>query len=191
MRLSFHLRLLSVFLCPHALNGFHSWPTWSSSDEDRLLGVSFSLILSWSRTVGVYDKCPFQLTWMLLTHFDKCLFVMMTSDEDGMNKQTRLHGPPPFSLPGSSFFTSLSSCECTGVFDVSRFHAVTEPPVVPLSCFNFAVSANKIHDRTCLPAAHPVCSLFSTLSPSRTHTVYLWHWKRQLEKQNITLSLFF
>lgn len=113
-------------------------------------------ILSWSRTVGVYDKCPFQLTWMLLTHFDKCLFVMMTSDEDGMNKQTRLHGPPPFSLPGSSFFTSLSSCECTGVFDVSRFHAVTEPPVVPLSCFNFAVSANSIHDRTCLPAAHPV-----------------------------------
>lgn len=71
-------------------------------------------ILSWSRTVGVYDKCPFQLTWMLLTHFDKCLFVMMTSDEDGMNKQTRLvlhslRASPHASAPESLMFT-LSCC---------------------------------------------------------------------------------
>lgn len=57
----------------------------------------------------MYDKCPFQLTWMLLTHFDKCLFVMMTSDEDGMNKQTRL---VLHSLRASPHASALESLMC-------------------------------------------------------------------------------
>ena len=119
---------------------------------------------------------------MLLRRFHKCLFVMM--------KIVCLHGLPPFSLPGCSFFTSLSPCGCTQVFDVSRFYAVTELPVVPLSCLYFAVSANKIHDRTCLPAAHPVRS-FSLHWVPAGHTQSTCDTEKDNWKNKISHLLYF
>lgn len=53
----------TLHLCFTFINGFHSWPTWSSSDEDGLLGVSFSQMLLLYPLLIEDSRCVWQVSF--------------------------------------------------------------------------------------------------------------------------------